>query len=107
MATIKRLGLSLSNLSGITTDGAPSVTERQHGLGTLLQREASKTGNDSTMQFHCITHQENLCKMSWQLSSKQSIFFVPKGYTKESFKSYYAAWTQTLKIFHTTLKSVG
>ena len=49
MATIKRLGLSLSNLSGKTTDGAPSMTGRQQGLETLLQREASKAGNDSTM----------------------------------------------------------
>ena len=46
MATIKQLGLSFSNLSGITTDGAPSMTGRQQGLGTLLQREASKAGND-------------------------------------------------------------
>ena len=66
MATIKRLGLFLSNFSRITTDGAPSMTVR-HGLGTLLQREASKTGNDSTMQFHCITHQENLCEKSLKM----------------------------------------
>ena len=59
MATIKRLGLSLWKLSGITTDGAPSMIGRRQGLGNLLQLEASKVGNDSVMRFHCIIHQEN------------------------------------------------
>ena len=36
MKTIKRLGLPLSKLSGITTDGAPSMVERQQGLANLL-----------------------------------------------------------------------
>ena len=35
MATIKRLGLSLSKLSGITTDGAPSMIGRRQDLGNL------------------------------------------------------------------------
>ena len=61
MTTIKRLGLSLSKLSGITTDGPPSMVGRQQGLANLLQLEASKVGNDTVMQFHFIIHQENLC----------------------------------------------
>ena len=61
VAIVKSLGLSLSKLSGITTDGAPSMVGRQQGLGNLLQPEASKVGNDFIMQFHCIIHQENLC----------------------------------------------
>jgi len=61
MTTIKRLGLSLSKLSGITTDGATSMVGRQQGLANLLQLEASKVGNDTVMQFHFIIHQENLC----------------------------------------------
>jgi len=42
MTTIRRLGLSLSKLSGITIDGAPSMVGRQQGLENLLQLEASR-----------------------------------------------------------------
>ena len=49
MATIKRLGLSLSNFLGITTYDVPSMAGRQQDPETLLQCEASKDGNDSTM----------------------------------------------------------
>ena len=73
MATIKRLGLSLSKLSGITTDGAPSMIGRRQGLGDLLQLEANKVGNDSVMRFHCIIHQENLCAKSLKIQNIMSI----------------------------------
>ena len=73
MATIKRLGLSLSKLSGITTDGAPSMIGRRQGLGNLLQLEANKVGNDSVMRFHCIIHHENLCAKSLKMQNVMSV----------------------------------
>ena len=73
MKTIKRLGLPLSKLSGITTDGAPSMVGRQQGLANLLQLEANKVGNDTVMQFHCIIHQENLCAKSVKMQNVMSV----------------------------------
>ena len=73
MATIKPLGLSLSKLSGITTDGASSMIWRRQSLGNLLQLEANKVGNNSVMQFHCIIHQENLCAKSLKMQNVMSI----------------------------------
>ena len=73
MKTIKHLGLPLSKLSGITTDGAPSMVGRQQGLANLLQLEASKVGNDTVMQFHCIIHQGNLCAKSVKMQNVMSV----------------------------------
>ena len=113
MKTIKRLGLPLSKLSGISTDGAPSMVGRQQGLANLLQLEASKVGNDTVMQFHCMIHQENLCAKSVKMQNvmsvvlKRSTSFVPKGCATGSFKSYCIAWMLTLLTFHTTPRSDG
>ena len=92
MATIKRLGLSLSKLSGITTDGAPSMIGRRQSLGNLLQLEANKVGNDSVMRFRCIIHQENLCAKSLKMQNVMSIviktvnFIRSKGLRHREFQ---------------------
>ena len=64
MATLSRLQLNLNNMSGVTTDAAPSMCGSRQGLVMLLRNEASKAGNNSVMQFHCVIHQENLCAKS-------------------------------------------
>ena len=92
MKTIKRVGLPLSKLSGITTDGAPSMAGRQQGLANLLQLEASKVGNDTVMQFHCIIHQENLCAKSVKMQNVMSVvtktvnFIRSKGLRHREFQ---------------------
>ena len=92
MKTIKRLGLPLSKLSGITTDGAPSMVARQQGLANLLQLEANKVGNDTVMQFHCIIHQENLCAKSVKMQNVMSVvtktvnFIRSKGLRHREFQ---------------------
>jgi len=92
MTTIKFLGLSLSKLSGIKTDGAPSMEGRQQGLANLLQLEASKVRNDTVMQFHCIMHQENLCAKSLKMQNVMSVvtktvnFICSKGLRHREFQ---------------------
>ena len=92
MKTIKLLGLPLSKLSGITTDGAPSMVGRQQGLANLLQLEASKVGNDTVMQFHYIIHQENLCAKSMKMQNVMSVvtktvnFIRSKGLRHREFQ---------------------
>ena len=44
MATIKHPALSFSKLSGITTDGAPSMVGRQQNLGTYINLKQVKSG---------------------------------------------------------------
>ena len=92
MKTIKPLGLPLSKLSGITTDGAPSMVGRQQGLANLLQLEASKVGNDTVMQFQYIIHQENLCAKSMKMQNVMSVvtktvnFIHSKGLRHREFQ---------------------
>ena len=73
MAILNRLQLNLSNMSGVTTDGAPSMCGSRQGLVKLLQNEASKAGNNSVMQFHCVIHLENLCTKSLKMDNVMSV----------------------------------
>ncbi|KFM70789.1 General transcription factor II-I repeat domain-containing protein 2A, partial [Stegodyphus mimosarum] len=45
-----------SKLFSITTDGAPSMTEKTVGLVKLMEHELGR----SLLLFHCIIHEENL-----------------------------------------------
>ena len=45
------------------------VGSRQ-GLVKLLQSEASKAGNNSNMQLHCLNHEENVCAKSLKMEAK-------------------------------------
>ena len=53
--SITRSRSSLDKLASITTDGAPSLTGKHSGLMKLI---------NNALSFHCIIHQESLCKSS-------------------------------------------
>ena len=92
MATLNRLKLNLKNISGVTTDGAPSMCGLRQGLVKLLQNEASKVGNNSVMQFHCVLHQEALCAKSLKMETVMSVvtkavnFIRSKGLRHRQFQ---------------------
>ena len=92
MTTLNRLKLNLKNISGVTTDGAPSMCGIRQGLVKLLQNEASKVGNNSVMQFHCVLHQEALCAKSLKMENVMSVvtkavnFIRSKGLRHRQFQ---------------------
>ena len=47
MTSLNSLKLKLNNMSGVTTDGAPSTGKSLQALVKLLQNEASKARNNS------------------------------------------------------------
>ena len=63
-----RSGLSLDKLASITIDVAPSLTGKHSGLVKLMN---DKIKEDfllhNALSFHCIIHQESLCKSSLKL----------------------------------------
>ena len=60
-----RSGLSLDKLASITTDGAPSLTGKHSGLVKLINDKIKEDFPlHSALSFHCIIHQESLCKSS-------------------------------------------
>ena len=73
MTTLNRLKFDLKNISGVTTDGAPSMCLSGQGLVKLLQNETSKVGNNSVMQFHCVLHQEILCAKYLKMENVMSV----------------------------------
>jgi hypothetical protein len=52
-ATSMRLGLNLTDLLGVKTDGAPAVVGRREGLVMLMQEKVIKVGSNSVMQDLC------------------------------------------------------
>ncbi|CAK1581085.1 unnamed protein product [Parnassius mnemosyne] len=55
--------LDLSKLSGVATDGAPSMIGVNSGLVTLLKKhlQEKNINAEDLMQFHCIIEEEALC----------------------------------------------
>lgn len=58
---MKDLGLSFANMSGLTSDGAPSMVGKNTGVVALLRKEKQLQGYGDIIPAHCIIHQENLC----------------------------------------------
>ena len=66
--SLVRSGLTLDKLASITTDGAPSLTGKHSGLVRLLNDKIKQDFPlHSALSFHCIIHQESLCKSSLKL----------------------------------------
>ncbi|CAM1320288.1 EPM2AIP1 (predicted) [Pycnogonum litorale] len=60
---LERSGLPLNRLAGITTDGAPALTGKHVGLVKLLNDKVKEDHPlHNVLSFHCIIHQESLCK---------------------------------------------
>ena len=61
-------GLPLHNLASITTDGAPALTGKNVGLIKLLNDKVKHEHPlHSVISFHCIIHQESMCKSDLDL----------------------------------------
>ena len=93
MTTLNHLKFNLKNISGVTTDGAPSKCGSRQRLVKLLQNEASKVGNNSVMQFYCVLHQETFCAKSLKTKNVMSVvtkmvnFICSKGFHHRQFQN--------------------
>ena len=72
MRTLNGLKFNLKKILGVTTDGAPSMCGNRQELVKLLQNETSKVGNNSVMQFLCVTYQKTLCAKSLKMENVMS-----------------------------------
>ena len=60
---MEKNGLVWNRMASITTDGAPSLTGKNDGLIKLIDSKIKETHpHHSLLSFHCIIHQESLCK---------------------------------------------
>lgn len=68
-------GLSYSKLTGITTDGAPSMVGNQNGLVGIVKKNLIEQGIDpgSVVFSHCIIHQQNICAKSLKMEEVMKV----------------------------------
>lgn len=65
MNSMMKSGLCLGKLASITTDGAPSLRGKHCGFVKLMNNTIKeKFPLNDVLSFHCIIHQESLCKSS-------------------------------------------
>lgn len=59
-AAVDDMKLPWNKISGIITDGAPSMAGERSGLATLICNKVSEEGGQA-VKLHCIIHQQVLC----------------------------------------------
>ena len=72
---LSRLGLDLTHLSALTTDGAPLMVGGNKGLSSLMVKHCQDCGfKQPIKKLHCIVHQEAaLCVKSAKMRSVISV----------------------------------
>lgn len=96
VSSMKKLELSFEKLSGLTTDGAPSMVGSQKGLIAFVKKELDRLSLDSSnlIVCHCIIHQESLCAQSLRLNYVMSTvvscinFVKSRGLNSRQFKEF-------------------
>jgi hypothetical protein len=90
---VNKVGLDLSKLTGVTTDGAPSMTGAQNGMVALLIKHLGNR-ETSLIQYHCIIHQQNLCGKDLGFENVMSVvvktvnFIRSRGLNHRQFKTF-------------------
>ncbi|KAG0433364.1 General transcription factor II-I repeat domain-containing protein 2A [Dictyocoela muelleri] len=70
-AAFEYFGIKWNLLSGICTDGAPSMIGKQKGFIGIVNKNSKdlKINLENLTNFHCIIHQQNLCGKSIKFKS--------------------------------------
>ncbi|KAI6653992.1 general transcription factor II-I repeat domain-containing protein 2-like [Oopsacas minuta] len=85
--------LPVTKLSGVATDGAPSMLGVRSGFKGQLSRWLAANGRDGVIWRHCIIHQEVLCAntLGWEKVMKLIVdavnFIRAKGINHREFKN--------------------
>ena len=88
-----RYGLSLKNLAGVATDGAPSMVGKKAGVVALLKEEEGVDSERFT-SYHCKIHQENLCAKSLRFEQVMRVitdivnFIRARGLNHRQFQNF-------------------
>ena len=85
--------LDLSKLIGVTTDGAPAMTEEKNGFVALLQKYH---GNEQQLyRIQCIIHQDQLCAKSIKFKDIMAVvietvnFIILRGVYDGQFQEFF------------------
>ena len=96
MQCIKVMGLNLSKLVSVTTDGAPAMIGKCKGVVALLQKHLEHPRRSYKItKSHCLVHQEALCTRTTNFKSvvdavvKAVNVILSCGMNHVSFASFY------------------
>ena len=65
--------MSIVNIPGRVTDGAPAMAGRREELVKVIEDDAIAAQNSHLMKYHCIVHQENLCTQALKMDNVMQI----------------------------------
>lgn len=88
---LNRYNLKLTNLAGISTDGAPAMVGKNEGLIALIRKN---NPGISFLQYHCIIHQQNLFAKTVNIQDVMSIvvktvnFIKSRGLNHRQFQEF-------------------
>ena len=91
---IDKSNLQWSQLVGVTTDGAPSMTGKESGFVTLLRKKAMDNSGSDLIHYHCIIHQEALVARVLNVNDVMKIvvkcvnFIKKTGLNHRQFKTF-------------------
>ena len=91
---IDKSNLQWSQLVGVTTDGAPSMTGKESGFVTLLRKKAMDNSGSDLIHYHCIIHQEALVARVLNMNDVMKIvvkcvnFIKKTGLNHRQFKTF-------------------
>ena len=91
---IDKSNLQWSQLVGVTTDGAPSMTGKESGFVTLLRKKAMDNSGSDLIHYHCIIHQEALVARVLNMKDVMKIvvkcvnFIKKTGLNHRQFKTF-------------------
>lgn len=92
----RNFGLKWSLLSGICTDGAPSLVGTQKGFIGIVNGKAIELNiqAENLTNFHCVIHQQNLCAKSIKFKNVMEVIVTSINFIKScalnhrQFKEY-------------------
>ena len=89
---LSRLGLDLTHLSALITNGAPSMVGSNKGFSSLMVKHCQDHGFKQLIKkLHCIVHQEALCAKLAKMRSVMSVavkivsFILAQGFNHRQF----------------------
>ncbi|KAI6658709.1 General transcription factor II-I repeat domain-containing protein 2-like [Oopsacas minuta] len=94
---LRDYNLSLANLTGLTTDGAPAMVGDKRAVVSLIEKEITEFGfPQKLVKTHCIIHQEALCAKSFSFQDVMKVvvkivnYIRSRGLKHRQFKTFLA-----------------
>jgi hypothetical protein len=82
--TLASLELSWKKLKSVTTDGGKNMCGSKTGVVGQIWKEVMQVCSETPMVFHCIIHQEELCRQILSLKDVMDIVISTVNYLRRN-----------------------